>query len=86
MDRKIFICERLQKLGYARERRVRLYGEELHLTANPIADGTGFSIEGLTTRTGHKKRLRIPLTIVEVLERELTERELMEREELELVA
>lgn len=83
MDKEFFICERLQKLGYARERRVRLYGEELHLTSNPVADGTGFSIEGLAIRTGHKKRLRIPLTIVEVLERELTQ---TEEVALELVA
>jgi hypothetical protein len=83
MDRKIFICEKLQKLGYARERRVRLYGEELRLTSNPVADGTGFSVEGLAVRTGNLRRLRIPLTVVEMLEREVTEQEAIE---LELVA
>ena len=70
MDKEAFFCERLRKLGYARDLRVRLYGEELHLISNPIADGAGFSVEGLVIRSGKLRRIRIPLTVVDMIERE----------------
>jgi hypothetical protein len=74
------ICERLKKLGYASERRIRLYGEDLQLVSNPVADDTGYSVLALTVRTSNLRHLRIPLPVVNMLEREL------EREEAELVA
>ena len=69
-EKQYIICERLKTLGYARERRIRLYGEELRLVSNPMPDGTGFAIEGIT-RTSKLRRMRIPLSVINVLEREL---------------
>ena len=80
MDRQRLICERLKKFGYVSERRIRLYGEYLHLVSNPVADETGYSVLALMVRTGNLKHLRIPLSVVSVLEREL------EREEAQMVA
>jgi hypothetical protein len=71
MNRHGLICEKLRKLGYASERRIRLYGEELHLISNPVHDGTGFTVEGVTVRSGNVRRMRIPLTVVNMLEREV---------------
>jgi hypothetical protein len=48
-DRGEIICRRLQALGYAREKQIKLYGEEFHLVPNPIPDGDGFAVEGITT-------------------------------------
>ena len=62
------ICERLKSLGYAREHSIRLYGEELKLTSNPIADGDGFAVE-VVTRAAAVKRVRLP--VVNVLEAEM---------------
>jgi hypothetical protein len=64
------ICERLKSLGYAREHSIRLYGEELKLTSNPIADGDGFAVE-VVTRAAAVKRVRLPLSVVNVLEAEM---------------
>ena len=65
------ICERLQELGFAREKHIKLYGEELHLISNPVPDGDGFAVEGITRRSGNVKRLRIPLSLVHTLRKEL---------------
>jgi len=80
MDKQRLICEKLKKFGYASERRIRLYGEDLHLVSNPVADDIGYSVLALTVRTSNLRSLRIPLSIVSMLEREL------EQELAELVA
>jgi hypothetical protein len=71
MDRQQLICERLKKFGYASEHRIRLYGEELHLVSNPVADEIGYSVLAVMVRSGNLRHVRIPLSIVGMLEREL---------------
>ena len=80
MDRQCLICERLKQLGYTSERRIRLYGEDLQVISNPVADEIGYSVLALTVRTRNLRHLRIPLSVVSMLEREL------EREEAQQVA
>ena len=70
-DKGQAICEKLQKLGYAREKHIKLYGEELHLVSNPVPDGDGFSVEGIVRRSGKLKRLRIPLSLVHTVRKEI---------------
>jgi hypothetical protein len=65
------ICQRLQQLGYQRNQRIRLYGEEFVLISNPVPDGDGFAVEGVT-RSSHKTRkMRIPLSLIETLRKEV---------------
>jgi hypothetical protein len=68
------ICTRLQQLGYAREKYIRLYGEEFHWISNPVPDGEGFAIEGTTT-SGSRRKVRIPLTLVHSVKKEFGRRE-----------
>ena len=75
MTRQGAICERLKKLGYINERRIRMYGEELRVVSNPIADEDGYSVLAITVRSGNLRHLRIPLTVVSMLERELEREE-----------
>ena len=75
MDKQRLICERLGKFGYASERRIRLYGEELHLVSNPVVEEAGYSVLALVVRTGNLRHLRIPLSAVSMLERELEREE-----------
>jgi hypothetical protein len=70
-ERTLVLCQRLQNLGYAQHRKIRLYGEELHLVSNPSPDGDGFAIEGIAKRSGKLTHMRIPLSVVHVLRREL---------------
>ena len=78
MKRREVICERLKKFGYASERRMRLFGEELHLVSDPVADEIGYSILAITVKTGNLRHLRIPLSIVSMLERELEREDMIQ--------
>jgi hypothetical protein len=68
---EILICERLKKFGYVQERHMRLYGEEFRLVSNPFPDGDGFAVEGIARASGNLRRMRIPLSLVQTLRREL---------------
>lgn len=69
-DRCQAICEKLQQLGYAKEKHIKLYGEELHLVSNPVPDGNGFSVEGIARASGNLIRMRIPLTVLHTLQQD----------------
>ena len=59
--------ERLKALGYAVRKRIRIYGEELELTSDPQAEQNGFVVEGTSRRSGKPRRLRVPLSVVEMI-------------------
>lgn len=71
-DKQRALCEKLRKLGYARARHVRLYGEDFHLISDPFPEGDGFVVEGIARRSGRSRVVRIPLSTVHTLQRELT--------------
>jgi len=70
-EKRLFLCERLQRLGYARERRIKLYGEEFDLISNPTPDGNGYVIDGVSCKSGGSRHIRIPLPLVHTIEHEL---------------
>jgi len=41
------------------------------LVSNPIPDGDGFAVEGITRKSGNIRRMRIPLSLVHTLRKEL---------------
>jgi hypothetical protein len=65
------ICERLKVLGYAHGKRIRVYGEEFDLVSNPIADRDGIAIEAISRKSGNARRLRIPLSILQMISKDL---------------
>lgn len=65
------VCERLKALGYAHRKRIKIYGEEFDLTSNPIGDGNGFAIEAISRKSGTARMLRIPLSILQMITRDL---------------
>jgi len=65
------IRERLRKIGFAETNHIRLYGEELLFVSNPVPKGNGFSIEAICHNSGSKKNVRIPLSLVHTLMREI---------------
>jgi hypothetical protein len=74
MQKRTTICERLKELGYCVERTVKLYGEEVRLTSNPQPEGDGFVVEGVSKSSSTHKRIRVPLPVVKMVEREVTVR------------
>ena len=71
-DRDSEVGERLKALGYARPNRVRMHGEEFDLTSNPIQEDNGFAVEAISRKSGIARRLRIPLSILQMITRDLT--------------
>jgi hypothetical protein len=65
------LCERLKAFGYAERNRIRIYGEEFDLLSDPISDQHGVSIEAKSRKTGSARRLRIPLSILQMIKKDL---------------
>ena len=65
------VGERLKALGYAHPNRIRMYGEEFDLTSNPIPEENGFAIEAISRRSGLARRLRIPLSILQMITKDI---------------
>ena len=72
LDGRNAICDKLQRLGYEKEHDIKLYGEKFHLVSNPIPDGDGFAIEAMTRESAEVRRMRIPLSLVCTLKKELS--------------
>jgi len=54
-------------LGYSIRKRVRIYGEELELTSDPFPHENSFMVEGKSRRSGESKRLKIPLSLLQIV-------------------
>ena len=74
-EKQRLVCERLRSLGYRSARTIKLYGEELHLLSDPAPHENGFAVEGITVRSMVVKRVRIPLSVVSMVEREIAMRQ-----------
>ena len=65
------VCDRLKALGYEHRKRIKMYGEEFDLTSNPVAHESGFAIEAVSRKSGDARMLRIPLSILQMITRDL---------------
>ena len=70
-DKQVLLCKKLQRLGYAPQRRIRLYGDEFDLVSIPTPDGGAYAIDGISRKSGSLRHLRIPLSVVHTVEHEL---------------
>jgi hypothetical protein len=62
------LCERLKKLGFAQEKKMKLYGEEFHLLSDPIVSGEDLVfVEVVEKKSQKQRRLRIPLPILNMV-------------------
>ena len=59
------LCERLKRLGFAQENRMRLYGEEFELVSDPFIVGHDVVfVDAIERKSRMQRRVRIPLPIV----------------------
>jgi hypothetical protein len=59
------LCERLKRLGFAQENRMKLYGEEFELLSDPFIVGHDIVlIDAIERKSRMHRRVRIPLPIV----------------------
>jgi hypothetical protein len=74
ISRESELCERLKVLGYANSGRIRLYGEEFDLTSNPFREDTGYAVEAVSRRSGQIRKLRIPLSVLQMADKHVNTR------------
>lgn len=68
---QVTLCHRIRQLGYAQNNQVKLYGEVFNLVSDPVIVGDNFVfVDGLETKSGRVRRIRIPLTIVQMAQQE----------------
>ena len=59
------LSESIRRLGYARDCQIRLYGETFDLISDPIVLSENLVfVDAVEQRSGHRRRLRIPLNVV----------------------
>jgi hypothetical protein len=67
------LCERLKRLGFAQENKMRLYGEEFQLLSDPIITGDDLVfVEVIEKKSRQQRRVRIPLPILNIANDERT--------------
>lgn len=70
-DQQNALCERLKRIGYERDKQIRMYGEEFELISDPISLGDHlFVVDAIERRSRQIRRVRIPLNIVNTLRQE----------------
>ena len=67
------VCARIKKMGYARSKRVRMYGQEFQVVSDPFADGGGFAVEVISLSDTRVRTLRLPHTLIHGLGKEAAE-------------
>jgi hypothetical protein len=63
------VCAQIKKLGYARSKRVRIYGEEFEVVSDPFPEGNGIAIEVVTKTNLQVRTLRLPVTVLHGLKK-----------------
>jgi hypothetical protein len=59
------LCERLKRLGFAKENQMRLYGQEFELKSDPIQIGEDLVfIDAVEKKSRQFSRIRVPSMIV----------------------
>jgi hypothetical protein len=66
------LCERLKRLGFAQENQMRLYGQEFQLLSDPLVMGENLVfVDAVEKKSGQRRRVRVPLPVVHMANREL---------------
>jgi hypothetical protein len=64
------VCVRLQKMGYAQSKRIRIYGQEFEMVSDPFPQGDGIAIRAFSKRETQTRTLQLPLPVVQMVTRQ----------------
>ena len=65
------VCERLKQLGYAKDKRLRMYGEEFDLLSDPkVVEDELIVVDAVVRKSGSLRRLSIPMSVVQMIRKE----------------
>jgi hypothetical protein len=66
------LCERLKELGYAKNNKLRMYGEEFELLSDPLEMGDHqVVVEAVARKSGRPRKLSLPLSVVQMIRNEI---------------
>ena len=61
----VTLCDRLKRLGYARNIQMKLYGETFELVSDPVVVSEKLAfVDGIEKKSGERRRIRIPLVVL----------------------
>jgi hypothetical protein len=61
------LCERLKRLGFAKENQMRLYGQEFELRSDPILVSEDLVfVDAVEKKSRQFKRVRVPSMIIKI--------------------
>lgn len=67
-----YLYERLKRLGFTREKQIRLYGSQFEVVSDPVVlSDTVVFVDAVEQRSGEHRRVRIPLTIVQMARQQI---------------
>ena len=64
------VCDRLQRMGYAESKRIRIYGQEFEAVSNPFPNEDGIAIRAFSKRETQARTLQLPLPVVQMVTRQ----------------
>ena len=65
------LCERLKQLGYAKNKPLRMYGEDFDLLSDPrVVEEHLIVVDAVARKSGALRRLSIPLSVVQMIRKE----------------
>lgn len=64
------VCIKLQTMGYAESKRIRIYGQEFEVISNPFPQDEGIAVHARSKRETQPRILRLPLPIVQMVTRQ----------------
>jgi len=64
------VCGRLQSMGYAESKRIRIYGQEFEVVSNPFPHENGIAVRAFSKRDPQTRTLRLPLPVVQMVVRQ----------------
>lgn len=71
-EKQTYLCERLKLLGFTRGEQVRLYGLQFELRGDPLVMADNLVlIDAIDRKSGESRRVRIPLTILNMASADL---------------
>ena len=70
-QQQIALCERLKRLGYEKNKQLRMYGQEFDLISDPITIGEHlYVVDAIERKSRSFRRVRIPLPVINMARQE----------------
>ncbi len=67
-----YLYERLKRLGFTREKQIRLYGSQFEVVSDPVVlSDTLVFFDAVEQKSGEHRRVRIPLNIVQMASQQI---------------